>query len=72
MFKDTELVSAKCGLKLNNWLLSLHLLFNLFTSWLHWSTARGFSIVAVRGGYSLVAVHRLLIAAASPVAEHRL
>ena len=72
MLKDTELVSAKCGLKLNSWLLSLHLLLNLFTSWLHWSTAPGFSLVAVRGGYSLVAVHGLLIAAASPVAEHRL
>ena len=32
----------------------------------------GFSPVAASGGYSLVAVHRLLIAVASLVVEHRL
>ena len=31
--------------------------------------AQGFSLVAMNGGYSLVAVHRLLIAVASVVAE---
>ena len=36
---------------------------------LHW--CMGFSLVAVNGGYSLVAVHKLLIAVASLVA-HRL
>ena len=30
------------------------------------------SLVAVSGGYSLVVVHRLLIAVASLIAEHRL
>ena len=34
--------------------------------------ARSLSLVAVSGGYCLVAVHWLLIAAASLVAEHRL
>ena len=32
----------------------------------------GFSLVAVRGGYSLVVVHGLLTAVASLGAEHRL
>ena len=32
----------------------------------------GFSLVAVSRGYSLVAVRRLLIEVAFPVAEHRL
>ena len=32
----------------------------------------GFSLVAASGGYSLVVVCVLLIAVASPVAEHRL
>ena len=32
----------------------------------------GFSLVVASGGYSLVAVHRLLIAVASLVAEPRL
>ena len=32
----------------------------------------GFFLVAASRGYSLVAVHRLLIAVASLVAEHRL
>ena len=31
-----------------------------------------FSLVMVKGGYSLVAVHRLLMAVASLVVEHRL
>ena len=34
--------------------------------------AHGLSLVAVSRGYSPVAVCRLLIAVASPVAEHRL
>ena len=32
----------------------------------------GFSLVVVSGGYSLVAVHRLLIEGASLLVEHRL
>ena len=32
----------------------------------------GFSLAAVREGYALIAVHRLLIAAASLIAEHGL
>ena len=32
----------------------------------------GFSLVAESGDYSLVLVHGLLIAAASPVSEHKL
>ena len=32
----------------------------------------GFSLVAVSRGYTVVVVHRLLVAAASFVAEHRL
>ena len=42
--------------------------------WLRWVfvAVRGLSLVAVRGGYSFVAVHRLLIAVASLVAEHGL
>ena len=32
----------------------------------------GFSVVVDRGGHSLVAVHRLLTAVASFIAEHRL
>ena len=32
----------------------------------------GFSLVAASGGYSVVAVHRLLIAEVSLVAAHRL
>ena len=31
-----------------------------------------FSLVMARGGYTLVSVHRFLIAVASPVAEHGL
>ena len=38
---------------------------------LHWVfVAAGFSLVAVSRGYSLVAMHGLLITAASLVAEH--
>ena len=42
--------------------------------WLHWVfvVVRGLSLVAVSGGYSFVAVHGLLIAVASFVAEHGL
>ena len=41
--------------------------------WLHQVlvTLCGFSLVVASGGYSLGVVCRLLIAAASPVAEHR-
>ena len=34
--------------------------------------ASGFSLVAVSRGYTVVVLHRLLVAAASFVAEHRL
>ena len=36
------------------------------------SLLTGFSLVATSGGYSLVAMHGLLIAVASLIAEHRL
>ena len=43
----------------------------LFYFWLHrvFITARGLSLAAVIGGYSLAAVHRLLIAVASLAAS---
>ena len=44
--------------------------FNLFNFWLFWVFS--LDLVSVSGGYSLVAVCRLLIAAVSLVAEHRL
>ena len=50
-------------------------LINLFVYfWLHWvfAAARGLSLVVARGGLHFVAVHGLLIAGASLVAEHRL
>jgi len=39
---------------------------------LHWVfvAARGLSLVALSRGYSLVVVHGLLVAVASPVGEH--
>ena len=42
--------------------------------WLHrvFVAVHRFSLVAASGGYSLVAVHDLLIAVASLVADHRL
>ena len=48
--------------------------FYLFNIWLHWVfvASRGFSLVSASRGYSLVAVHGLRIAGASPVEEHRL
>ena len=48
-------------------------LFSFFF-WLLWVfvVARGLSLVAESGGYSLVAVHRLLIAVASLVVVHGL
>ena len=48
--------------------------FFFFFFWLFWIfvAASGLSIVTVKRGYSLVAVHRLLIAVASLAAEHRL
>jgi len=36
------------------------------------SLLQGFSLVVASGGYSLIVVHKLLIAVASLVAEHRL
>ena len=47
-------------------------LIYLFLSVLDLHCYMGFSLVMESGGYSLVAVHVLLIAVASLVAEHRL
>ena len=48
--------------------------FYLFIFWLHWVFAgvHRLSLVAASRGYSLVVVHRLLTAVASPVSEHEL
>ena len=45
-----------------------------FYFWLHWvfAAAHGLSLIVASGGLLLVAVHELLIAMASLVAEHRL
>ena len=53
--------------------LKIGYLFYLFLFWLCWVfiTARGLSLV-VSGGYSLAAVHGLLIVATSLVGEHGL
>ena len=42
--------------------------------WLHWVfvAVRGLSLVAMSGGYSFLAVRRLLVAVASLVEEHGL
>ena len=55
-------------------ILSLKIFFFVYLFLVAWAldAARSLSLVAVSGGYCLVAVHRLLIAAASLVAEHRL
>ena len=45
---------------------------HLFLDVLHLHCCKGFSLVAASRGCSLVAVHVLLIAVASLVAEHRL
>ena len=45
---------------------------HLFLDVLHLYCCKGFSLVAASRGCSLVAVHGLLIAVASLVAEHRL
>ena len=45
---------------------------NLFLTVLSLCCCTGFSLVALSRGYSLVAVHRLLIAVASLVVEHML
>ena len=46
----------------------------LFIYWLYWVflCCAGFSLVEASRGYSLVAMHRLLIEVASLVEEHRL
>ena len=59
---------------LNNWPASILVFLNIFYLWLCWiffATCR-LSPLVVSGVYSLVAVHRFLIAVASPVAERRL
>jgi hypothetical protein len=59
---------------LNIYFLKLFIYLFLFNFWLPWVlvAAHRLSLVVVSGGYSLVVVHRLLIAAASLVAEYRL
>ena len=55
--------------------LFIYLFLNIVgVFWLCWVliAARGLSLVAASGGYSFVAVCRLLIAVASLVAEHKL
>ena len=49
-------------------------IFFFFLLLLHWGfvAASGLSLLAVSGGYSLVAAHGILIAVAPLVAEHRL
>ena len=44
----------------------------LFWLCLDFTTVHGASLVAVNGGSSLVAAHRLLIAGTAPVVEHGL
>ena len=61
---------------LNNWSASILFFFFFFFFFLYgcavfFATCR-LSPLVVSGVYSLVAVHRLLMAVASPVAEHRL
>ena len=48
--------------------------YYLFIFWLLWVfiATRGLSLVEASRGYSLAAVHQLLIVVASLVAEHRL
>ena len=48
-------------------------IFYLFYFWLFWVfvAVRGLSLAVVSGGSSLVATHRLLPVAASPVVEHK-
>ena len=50
------------------WLCWVSLLCRLFSSF----SEKGFSLLARRGGFSLIVVHGLLIAVASLVAEHGL
>ena len=62
----------------SNCLLHIHTqhfsFFFFFNFWLCWVfvAVHGLSLVAESRGYSLVAVHRLLIAVTSVAAEHRL
>ena len=55
--------------------LSLNTVYLLFFFWLHWVffiAVHELSLVSVSRGCGLVTMHRLLIAVASLVAEHRL
>ena len=54
-----------------NFVLFIYL-FIYFWLCLVFVAAQGFSLVSMNGGYSLIAVHRLLIAVPSVVAEQRL
>ena len=57
-----------------SWVCLFHFFKKRFTYfWLYWVfiSAQGLSLVAVSRGYSLFAEHRLLIAVAFLVVEHR-
>ena len=56
----------------NSHFLKLYLFIKKIYIWLHWVFIAVLSLVAERGGHSLVVVHGLLIAAASLVVEHEL
>lgn len=60
------------GFSQKGWWPLLFLFIYLFLTVLGLRCCSGFSLVAASRGYSLVAVHRLLIEVASPVAENRL
>ena len=48
----------------------IHICIYIYTGCAESSYCMGFSLVVASGGYSLVVMHRLLIVAASLVAEH--
>ena len=52
-------------------MMEVFIFYSFLLFWI-FVAARGLSLAAVSRGYSLAAVHRCLIAAASPVADHRL
>ena len=54
-------------------MILLYIYIYIYIYWLQWvfAAVSGLSLVVESGGYPLVAVHRLLIAAASLGAEHK-
>ena len=78
MIKKTNSRIEKCSNFTNNRLpifeaIIIKNILTMIAILLHWVfVAAGFSLVAVSRGYSLVAMHGLLITAASLVAEHGL